>query len=198
MAYRESTQPGRYLSLNSYLLKATLLLYAFPLVISVTVILLLLFLPQPSPIYSPSPPLCLSTPNPSALYYTLTSVCFLLPDLFTTVFNLTHLLLYLRSKFSVFNRFLSFPILQILGSSYYLTITVWRIVTQENPWEYAEVPVLCVPVLYVMVFWGIVVARAAGSEREESSQSISSARGRDQSLELSDRSWSEKARESNK
>lgn len=162
MAYRDSTQPGRYVRLRSYLARSITLLYLVPLAVAGALTLLLVILPGSES--APQLPLCFLSMEPAALYYSTAALAFLLPDLFTTLFNLHYLLAYLRSSFADFNRFLLFPIVQMLGSGYYLVVTTWRVIAQDPtaPFAYSELPMYCVPILFVLVFWLIVIAKLSG------------------------------------
>lgn len=175
-------------NLQSYLIRAVLLVYSLPLVISIAIGLLLVFVPSPL-----SAPQCIYSPSSPTLYYSLTSLAYLFPNLLTALINLGYLFKYLRSEYAHFNWFLTFPILQILGSVYYLFVAGWRVVTGGPPFEWSEVPILCLPMVYVVAFWGMVVARLRCGEDEAERDSIDSRKPRDNSIEFTDRSWSDKS-----
>lgn len=100
----------------------------------------------------------------------------LLPNLFTIVFNLHYLVLYLKANVGPFNRFLTFPLLQMLGSAYCLIVTAWKVLAQELPFAYSEVPVMGLPVLYAVVYWGLAGGKLCSEERWDGSRSILSSK----------------------
>lgn len=157
--YKQTVQPGKFVKTWNYMTSNFLYAYIPSLAFSVPVAVILFFLHSPNEC-------SLTTDSDSIFFILIYLLAFILPNLLATLFNIVFLTLYLRTEYVVFNRFMVFPIIQIVFGVFYLA---FRIAEWAMDWEvgFGEWVYYAKTVVELMAFVGLVVGRFT---RESSSE----------------------------
>lgn len=118
----------------------------------------------------PSPTECWRTLNdPGLLDYLIYVAAFILPNLIAAVINVVYLCRYSRSEYTVWNKFMLFPIVQVFSAAYYVATKTYLMFAGSTAFQYSEVLYLCEPLLYGILFFGLVASRLQSDSSDTTS-----------------------------